>query len=118
MLTEERFKNYIQEMEKGTTCTEFLEKNKKLILNIKKDSNAMKEYNTHKALSNIKRYIIFKLLKNKPMCTCAIAKVFEVSDGTITHHLKILEEAGLIIGKKEGYFTRYYTVEQLIQKLS
>jgi len=36
----------------------------------------------------------------------------------ITHHLKILEDAGLIIGKKEGYFTRYYTVEELVQKLS
>jgi ArsR family transcriptional regulator len=117
-MTEERFKNYIQEMEKGTTCTEFLEENKSSILSIKKDPEAMNEYKIHKALSNLKRYIIFRLLKNKPMCTCALANVFELSDGAITHHLKILENAGLIIGKKEGYFTRYYTVQELIQKLS
>jgi ArsR family transcriptional regulator len=118
LMSKERFENYIQEMEKGTNCKEFLEESFKFISNIKKDPEATKEYKIHKALSNIKRFLIFYLLKKKPMCTCALANVFSVSDGTVTHHLKILEDAGLIIGKKEGYFTRYYTVEKLIQYLS
>jgi ArsR family transcriptional regulator len=117
-MTEERFKKYIFELERGTSCTEFLENYNNVVLSLKKDPKSEKEYKTHKALSNKKRFLIYKLLIEKPMCTCALAKVFQISDGTISHHLKILEEAGLIIGKKESYFTRYFTVEKLIQTIT
>jgi ArsR family transcriptional regulator len=116
-MSKERFENYIQEMEKGKTCKEFLEENLEFISNIKKDPKATKEYEIHKALSSMKRFLIFYLLKKKPMCTCALANVLNVTDGTISHHLNILEDAGLIIGRKEGYYTRYYTVEELIKEL-
>lgn len=114
-MSEERFKKYIQELERGTTCAEFLQKHENFISDIIKNPEAKKEHKIHKALSKLKRYLMYKLLQEKPMCTCALAKVFQISDGTVTHHLKILEEAGLIMGKKEGYFTRYYPVEKLIQ---
>ncbi len=117
-MSEERFKKYIQELEPGTSCTEFLNKHEDFIANVMNDTLTKKEYKIHKALSKMKRYLMYKLLQDKPMCTCALAKVFQISEGTVTHHLKILEEAGLIMGKKEGYFTRYYSVEKLIQVLS
>ena len=117
-MSEERFKKYIQELEPETKCTAFLKKHKEFIVNIKDDPEAKKEYKIHNALSKLKRYLMYKLLQEKPMCTCALARVFQISEGTVTHHLKILEEAGLIMGKKEGYFTRYYTIEKLIQLFS
>ena len=117
-MSEKRFKNYIQEIEKETTCEEFLKENRDFVMKITQDSEKLQEYKIHKALSNLKRYIINELLQTKPMCTCALANVFQVSDGTITHHLKILESAGLIVGKKEGYFTRYYIIKELIAELS
>lgn len=117
-MSDERFPRFIKEMEPETTCSEFLENNRKFISLLKKSSVTKKEYKIHKALSNFKRYLMYNLISEKPMCTCALAKVFQISDGTVSHHLKILEEAGLIIGRKESYFTRYYTVEKLIQTLT
>ena len=114
----ERFGKYIQEVEKNTTCEQFLEENKKFISQIKSNKTSIGEWKVHKALSNIKRFIIYKLLDRRPMCTCALAKIFSLSDGTITHHLKILEKAGLIMGMKEGYFTRYYTTKNMITQLT
>ncbi len=117
-MIEDRFKKYIQEIEGNTTCKEFLEINRMLIARITGDKEIIQEYHIHKALSNLKRFTILNVLQHKPMCTCALARIFGVSDGTITHHLKILEAAGLIIGKKEGYFTRYYTKKELIAELT
>ena len=114
----ERFKKYIQEVEETTTCQRFLDENKKFISQTKNNKKFLKEWKIHKALSNLNRFLMYKLLEIKPMCTCALANVFSVSDGTITHHLKILEKAGLIMGKKEGYFTRYYTKKNLIDQLT
>jgi ArsR family transcriptional regulator len=114
----DRFEKYIQEIEENTTCDQFLEVNKKFISQITKQKKSMGEWKIHKALSNIKRFMIYKLLERKSMCTCALAKVFSVSDGTITHHLKILEKAGLVMGKKEGYFTRYYTTKNMVTQLT
>lgn len=114
----ERFEKFIQEVEENTTCEQFLEENKKFVFQIKNNEKTSREWKFHKALSNLKRFTIYKLLEQKPMCTCALAKVFSVSDGTITHHLKILEKTGLIMGKKEGYFTRYYTKTNMIKELT
>jgi predicted transcriptional regulator len=113
-----RFDKYIQEVEKTTTCEQFLDENRSYVSQTEKNEEFLNDWKIHKALSNKNRYLIFKLLEHKPMCTCALANVFSVSDGTITHHLKILEKTGLIIGKKEGYFTRYYTKKLMIDQLT
>ena len=114
----ERFKKYIQEVEENTTYERFLDENKKKVSQIKNNEKFIEEWKFHNALSNLKRFTMYKLLEYKPMCTCALARVFSVSDGTITHHLKILEKTGLIMGKKEGYFTRYYTKKNMIKELA
>jgi DNA-binding transcriptional ArsR family regulator len=113
-----RFNKYIQEVEKTTTCEQFLDDNRNFIAQTEKNEKFLNDLKIHKALSNMNRYMILKLLEHRPMCTCALAKVFSVSDGTITHHLKILEKAGLIIGKKEGYFTKYYTKKLMIDQIT
>jgi ArsR family transcriptional regulator len=117
-MTEDRLKNYIDTLENGTTCNDFLEHNKSIIEKIENDPDFNKQLKIHNALSNNKRFLIIKILEEKPMCTCALAKLFDTTDGAITHHLKILEEAGLIIGKKQGYYTIYYTKESLIEQIS
>jgi len=113
-----RFDKYIHEVEKTTTCEQFLDEHRKYVSQTEENEEFLDDWKIHKALSNKNRYLIFKLLEHKPMCTCALANVFSVSDGTITHHLKILEKTGLIIGKKEGYFTRYYTKKLMIDQLT
>ena len=58
------------------------------------------------ALSNKKR-LIMNILKGKDRCVCELEAVLDESQPSISHHLKILENAGLIRGWKKGKFTHY-----------
>ncbi|MHA1340130.1 MAG: ArsR/SmtB family transcription factor [Promethearchaeota archaeon] len=95
---------------------EFRKQKKRLAEEIKSKEEFNKELIFHQALSNNTRLLIYKLLVNEPLCTCAIAEILGLSKGTITHHLKLLEKANLIIGRKKGYFTIYYTREHLLKE--
>ena len=59
------------------------------------------------ALANKKRLIIINILKEKDRCVCELEAVLDESQPSISHHLKILENAGLIRGWKKGKFTHY-----------
>ena len=55
-----------------------------------------------KALSCETRRKIIYLLKSKCLCAGDIAKHFELTGATISHHLKVLVEGNLITSKKVG----------------
>jgi ArsR family transcriptional regulator, arsenate/arsenite/antimonite-responsive transcriptional repressor len=51
-------------------------------------------------------------------CVCELSGVFELTGPTISHHLKVLREAGLISGQRRGTWV-YYRVEPLaLRRLS
>ena len=53
------------------------------------------------------------------ICVCDItADDFEVSGPTISHHLKVLREAGLIAGERRGTWVYYRPVEPAIRQLA
>lgn len=60
-----------------------------------------------KALADGTRLEILKLLMHKPFCVNAIAKRFGISQSAVSQHLRVLREAGLVEGNKEGYFVHY-----------
>jgi DNA-binding transcriptional ArsR family regulator len=62
------------------------------------------------AISNKERLIIFNALKEKDRCVCELEVILNKSQPSISHHLRILEGAGLIRGWKKGKFT-YYGIE-------
>ncbi|TFF99360.1 MAG: ArsR family transcriptional regulator [Promethearchaeota archaeon] len=62
------------------------------------------------ALGNIERLIIFSTLKEKDRCVCELEAILKKSQSSISHHLRILEETGVIKGWKKGKFT-YYGIE-------
>lgn len=70
----------------------------------------------HNALSHELRYAIYRLFEKEELCTCALAEIVQMSEPTITHHLKILSDAGLIIAEKRGLFTVYFTKENFHKK--
>jgi ArsR family transcriptional regulator len=43
-------------------------------------------------------------------CVCDLSEVFELTGPTISHHLKVLREAGLITGERRGTWI-YYRVQ-------
>ena len=62
---------------------------------------------TFKALSDPTRREILRLLRDGPMTAGDIAARFPVSGATISHHLSILHDAGLVLDEKRGKFIYY-----------
>ena len=62
---------------------------------------------TFKALSDPPRREILNLLKQKEMTAGEIVEHFQVSGATISHHLSILKQAGLVDDQKSGKYIYY-----------
>ena len=60
-----------------------------------------------KALSDPNRVKMVKLLQHKVMCVCEIQAALGLAQSTVSKHLKILEEAGLITFFKDGLWVNY-----------
>jgi len=60
-----------------------------------------------KALSEPSRVKILKLLQHRPLCVCETQAALRLAQPTISKHLKILEEAGLVTYTKEGLWVNY-----------
>ena len=61
-----------------------------------------------KALSDPSRVKIIKLLQQKSMCVCELQGALQLAQPTVSKHLKILEEAGLVDYRKEGLWVNYF----------
>ncbi|QTA79678.1 Putative transcriptional regulator, ArsR family [Desulfonema limicola] len=69
----------------------------------------MKEFvKVMKALSDPNRVKILKMLQHKTMCVCEIQKALEISQPTVSKHLKTLENAGLVSFYKDGLWVNYH----------
>lgn len=55
-----------------------------------------------KALGDTNRLRIIKTLSERTLCVCDLAKELDISQPTLSHHLKVLRDAGLVKGEKEG----------------
>ena len=55
-----------------------------------------------KALSDPNRVRIIKMLQHKVMCVCELQAALQLAQPTVSRHLQVLEDAGLVICQKEG----------------
>lgn len=60
-----------------------------------------------KALSDPNRVKIVKILQHKDMCVCELKTALGVSQPTVSKHLKILEEAGIVTYTKNEKWVDY-----------
>ena len=60
-----------------------------------------------KALSDPNRVRIIKILNNKELCVCELKDLIGLAQSTVSKHLKVLEEAGLVDYRKEGSWFIY-----------
>jgi len=60
-----------------------------------------------KALADETRLKILEMLSCGEMCACAILESFQITQPTLSYHMKILMECGLIDGQKDGIWMRY-----------
>ena len=64
-----------------------------------------------KALSDPNRVKIIKLLQQKMMCVCELRGALKIAQPTVSKHLKILEEAGLVEYAKDGLWVNYFLAD-------
>jgi ArsR family transcriptional regulator len=71
-----------------------------------------------KALADPTRVaIINSLSATDEVCVCNLTETFELSQPTISHHLKVLREAGLVESARRGTWAYYRLVPEAIAAL-
>lgn len=70
-----------------------------------------------KALGDETRLMIFEAISRKKQMNCGeIVSLQGVTPATVSHHLKILNEAGLVECRKEGQFVYSQAVPGVVQR--
>lgn len=64
-----------------------------------------------KALSDDTRQKMLKMLQEREMCVGDIVESFSLSQPTVSHHLNILKNIGLVKSRKEGKLV-FYSINQ------
>jgi ArsR family transcriptional regulator len=60
-----------------------------------------------KAVSDETRLKIIDMLSCGEMCACDILEEFSISQSTLSYHMKILVDSGLVNGVRDGAWMRY-----------
>jgi ArsR family transcriptional regulator, arsenate/arsenite/antimonite-responsive transcriptional repressor len=72
--------------------------------------------NLFKALGHPTRLLMVNLIKQKPRHTEELASILKLSAGTVSHHLSLLTEAGLLDSSKEQYYQNYSLKGGMLEK--
>ena len=60
-----------------------------------------------KALCDENRIRILKLLCGGEKCACELLEELNISQSTLSHHMKILCDSGIVTGRKQGTWMHY-----------
>lgn len=60
-----------------------------------------------KAFCDANRLTILELLQSGEKCACKLLEELHIGQPTLSHHMKILCDAGIVTGRKEGKWTYY-----------
>lgn len=74
-----------------------------------------------KALADPVRLRLFSLIasfEGGQACVCDLTGEFDVSQPTISHHLKILRDAGLVASERRGTWVYYWVLPAALARLS
>ena len=73
-------------------------------------------YKIIKALSDVNRMMILNNLAGGEMCACKLLEKFNITQPTLSHHMKILSECKLVNTRKEGKWMHYSLNAEVINK--
>lgn len=60
-----------------------------------------------KAFCDENRLCILELLRSGEKCACVLLDDLHITQSTLSHHMKILCDAGVVQGRKEGKWVHY-----------
>jgi ArsR family transcriptional regulator len=52
------------------------------------------------------------------VCVCELVPLFELSQPTVSHHLKVLRDAGLVDSERRGLWAYYYVIPDALEDLA
>jgi ArsR family transcriptional regulator len=52
------------------------------------------------------------------VCVCELVPLFDLSQPTVSHHLKVLREAGIVGSERRGLWAYYYVNPESLEDLS
>ena len=65
-----------------------------------------------KALADETRLSILHMLKDGELCACKIQERFDITQPTLSYHMKILTQCGLVKSRKDGLWMRYSLIAE------
>ena len=78
-----------------------------MIINMEITMDEEKISQISKALGDASRLKILKILGAEEKCTCIILEKLDITQPTLSHHMRILCECGLVESRKEGRWHYY-----------
>ena len=60
-----------------------------------------------KAFCDVNRLMVLEMLQTGEKCACMLLDKLKISQPTLSHHMKILVESGIVSARKEGKWTYY-----------
>jgi ArsR family transcriptional regulator len=52
------------------------------------------------------------------VCVCELVPLFDLSQPTVSHHLKVLRDAGVVGSERQGLWAYYYVIPETLKELS
>jgi ArsR family transcriptional regulator len=52
------------------------------------------------------------------VCVCELVPLFDLSQPTVSHHLKVLRAAGIVGSERDGLWAYYYVIPEMLDELS
>lgn len=71
-----------------------------------------KQAKVFKAFCDVNRLQILELLRSGEKCACVLLEHLQIGQSTLSYHMKILCDSGVVIGRTEGKWTHYAISEQ------
>ena len=73
-----------------------------------------------KALGDPVRVALVDVLRRHAgkVCVCELVPLFDLSQPTVSHHLKVLRQAGIVGSEREGLWAYYYVIPDALEELA
>ena len=71
------------------------------------DINEKKTAELFKAFCDENRIKILFMLRSGEKCACRLNEEINVTQPTMSHHMKVLCDSGIVVGRKEGKWMHY-----------
>ncbi len=70
-----------------------------------------------RALSDTNRLAIIDMIKTEEKCACKILEELQITQPTLSHHMKILCDSGLVNSRREGKWMHYSINKELFEEV-